>query len=396
MATQPSNDTRAQDGGRSRARRRIFYVSYDGIGEPLGRSQVLAYLFRLAPDHEITLISFEKPDADRAALGAELAGHGIAWRPQSYHRRPPVLSTALDIMAGVRALIGAARRHGRPDVVHVRSYVPALMALLARPLTAGKLLFDIRGFWADERVDGGIWPAGSWLYKFAKRCERWFFRDADAIVTLTHASIPQVREWTGPRAVPVVVIPTCVDLSRFSEVTPRMGLPHVTWCGSIGTWYRFDLAAPLAAALGYELDVVTRQTEAALAVLDGAEASVRSLPPAEVPRAMHTGDIGLCLCVPAFSKTASTPTRLGEHLAAGMPVIATRGVGDLEAIVTEHRVGVVLRGDDGDAVRAAATELRALLSDPGLPARCRQVARELFDVDAGARRYAELYDELAR
>ena len=33
-----------------------------------------------------------------------------------------------------------------------------LMALPAKRMTGAKLLFDMRGFWADERVDGGLWP----------------------------------------------------------------------------------------------------------------------------------------------------------------------------------------------------------------------------------------------
>jgi hypothetical protein len=35
------------------ARPRVVYVSYDGMAEPLGRSQVLAYLLRLAETADI-------------------------------------------------------------------------------------------------------------------------------------------------------------------------------------------------------------------------------------------------------------------------------------------------------------------------------------------------------
>ena len=43
------------------ARPAILYVSYDGMLEPLGQSQVLAYLERLADGYEVNLLSFEKP-----------------------------------------------------------------------------------------------------------------------------------------------------------------------------------------------------------------------------------------------------------------------------------------------------------------------------------------------
>jgi hypothetical protein len=39
----------------------VLYVSYDGMLEPLGQSQVLGYLKRLAVGRAIHLVSFEKP-----------------------------------------------------------------------------------------------------------------------------------------------------------------------------------------------------------------------------------------------------------------------------------------------------------------------------------------------
>ena len=38
---------------------KILYITYDGLLEPLGQSQVLAYQERLAEDFDIFLLSFE-------------------------------------------------------------------------------------------------------------------------------------------------------------------------------------------------------------------------------------------------------------------------------------------------------------------------------------------------
>jgi hypothetical protein len=199
-------------------RPRVVYVSYDGAGEPLGRSQVLAYLTRLARDCDITLISFEKDHESRPETARLLSDAGIAWQPLSYHKRPPVLSTAWDVLRGARALRRACRRTDA-DIVHVRSYVPALIALAARSPRRYRFLFDIRGFWADERVEGSLWPVGGRLYRMAKRWERRFFAEADAVVTLTEASVPAIRE-LGATA-PVTVIPTCAEVDRFVNAEPR-------------------------------------------------------------------------------------------------------------------------------------------------------------------------------
>jgi glycosyltransferase involved in cell wall biosynthesis len=352
---------------------------------------VVAYLECLAEHAEITLVSFEKDDRFRNRMRDRLADSGVDWHPLEYHATPKVASTAWDVRQGVRLLNELATGTG-PDIVHTRSYVAALMAVRSRALQNARFLFDIRGFWADERLEAGIWRRGL-LYGLAKRFEREFFARADAVVTLTDASVTQVRRWVGDRDIPVVVIPTCVDLERFRPNPPR-GRSSAIWNGSVGTWYRFDLAVPFARALEMPLKVLTRQVDLARAVLDGREADVRSVEPESVPGELRRGDVGLCLYQPSFSRLATAPTRFGEHLAAGNPVVTLPGVGDMAEIVRRERVGVVLDDESSPAMKRAASELKALLREPGTTDRCVDTAKRLFPLDLGVRRYSELYERL--
>jgi glycosyltransferase involved in cell wall biosynthesis len=388
QVTNPRNVSDRNVGPNARAR--VLYISYDGMSEPLGRSQVLAYLLRLAGVFQVTLISFEKGRIPND-LRSEIETAGITWVPLRYHRWPPVVSTLLDVLAGRRAI---QRLVGSHDIAHVRSYVPALIALAAGRERWGRLLFDIRGFWADERVEGGLWPSDGWLYRLAKRCERWFFSEADAVVTLTAASVPQVRSWAGKDSIPVEVIPTCVDLCRFTARPVRPSGQHAIWIGSVGTWYRFDLVPPLVRALGLPLTVVTPQTDLARAMLGTLPAAIVSRRPEEVVEELFAGDVGLCLIKSSFSKVASAPTRFAEYLAVGVPVVVTPGVGDLEDLVEREEIGVVLRDETPDGLAAAAASILSLASDPAVRAHCREVARTLFDADVGSRRYGELYGRL--
>ncbi len=381
------------DGDRPRAgagtRPRVLYISYDGASEPLGRSQVVAYLIPLARQCEITLISFEKPADDRRGTADILAAAGIEWVPLPYNRRPPVISTAWDIIRGAwtaRRLIG--RRS--IQITHARSYVSAAIALLADRGRRARFLFDIRGFWVDERVEGGIWPRDGWLYRAGKRCEKWLFRSADAVVTLTRASVPQIREWVRGPEVQVKVIPTCADVERYGT-TPRRQAGQVTWCGSIGTFYRFDLAVELATAIDRPLTVLTRQQELAREVLAGRPADVRSAPHERIPDELAPGDIGLCLYSDGYANIARAPTRFAEYLAAGMTVAVSPGVGDLGSLVGEHRVGAVVESDSPEALARCARQLHELSADAEAPARCQALASELFSLDAGVQEYLAVY-----
>jgi ABC-type polysaccharide/polyol phosphate export permease/glycosyltransferase involved in cell wall biosynthesis len=371
----------------------VLYISYDGASEPLGRSQVVAYLLRLAASCDITLISFEKRADDRAETRRLLGGAGIEWVPLAYHARPPVLSTAWDIGRGALAARRAARRGGA-QIVHCRSYVPGVMALLSGRRRRWRFLFDIRGFWVDERVQGGLWAPDGPLYRLGKRCERWLFGSADAVVTLTGASVGQIRDWLAGRPVGVHVIPTCADVERYGRTGPR-ARPRVVWSGSIGTTYRFEQALALADAIDRPLTVLTRQIELARAAIGPRRADLRSVAPELVAGELAPGDIGLCLVAGQGSaNVARAPTRLAEYLAAGMVVAVSPGIGDLDTLVTEHGVGVVVHPGGESAVRAAAERLRRLADDPAVRDRCRALAEQRFSTEAGAGDYLSIYRDL--
>ena len=377
-------------------RPQIIYISYDGAAEPLGQSQVVAYLERLAVDCDIRLISFEKRGDAREAVGSRLAASGVSWHPLAYHRKPPVVSTALDVLRGTRRIRELAARLEGPLILHARSYVPALMAVRAGLGEPARFLFDIRGFWADERVEGGIWRRRGSLYRLAKRYERRFFAEADGVVTLTQTSVGPIRDWMGANDAPVEVIPTCVAVDRFTDSSRPDGPARVVWAGTVGGWYDFPTGVALARQIGLPLTVLTRQIAEARSTLDGLPAEVRSIPADRMPRELAPGDIGLCTVRPSFSKLASAPTRVAEYLAAGMPLAVLTGVGDLDELVTSEGVGVSLRHTDPESIRSAAEELRSLAADPDTPTRCREVARRRFSLESGVEDYLRLYRRLIR
>ena len=145
---------------------RILYISYDGMTDALGQSQVLPYLCGLAQrGHQITLISAEKPEvfaAGRATIEKIVAEAGIDWLPTLYTKRPPIVSTLKDILKIKRLALSLQRRSGF-DIVHCRSYIAAFVGLALKNKFGCRFVFDMRGFYADERVDGNIWRSCSTL-----------------------------------------------------------------------------------------------------------------------------------------------------------------------------------------------------------------------------------------
>ena len=177
----------------------VLYISYDGMLEPLGQSQVLAYLKRFSTVRRIHLISFEKVDdwediAERERITKDIADAGIRWYPLRYHKRPTALATAWDIACGALLGVWLVLRY-RLSIVHARSYVSSVMALMIKRIMGVKYVFDMRGFWADERVDGGLWPRSGRMYRVAKGFERRFLLAADHVVSLTHAAVSEMQRF---------------------------------------------------------------------------------------------------------------------------------------------------------------------------------------------------------
>lgn len=396
------------------ARPGVLYMSYDGMLEPLGQGQVIAYLERLAGEFRIHLISFEKP-ADLAvtdalrALEQRLAAAGIHWHPQRYHKRPRFVSTAWDMARATVAAVAIARRE-RIGVFHARSVLSAAMLLPAKLLARGRFIVDIRGFWVDERVDGGQIAAGGLAYRLMKRMENGTLRAADRIVTLTHASAPVLRDDPrfGRPTAPVVVIPTCANLTAFAPApSPE---PHgfvVGYVGQIGGWYRFDRMVELF------LEFRRARPDATMLVINrrhhdemhrifadhGVPADayvVRGATLAEVPAQIRRMTVALSINASNFANTARAPTKLAEYLGCGVPCLSSEGVGDVETILTGEKVGVVIRDYSPEGKRVAVAAMLDLLEDPDLPARCVAAARSRFALTDGVEAYRRLYRELAR
>lgn len=388
----------------------VLYISYDGMLEPLGQSQVLAYLKRLAVGRNIHLISFEKPadwahTAERLRIAKDIADAGIVWHPLRYHKKPTAMATAWDIGCGIALGFWLVLRH-RLQIVHARSYVPAVMALALKRLTGARFLFDMRGFWADERVDGGLWPRAGGMYRVAKGFERRFLLSADHVVSLTHAAVREMQQfdYLQGNMPPVTVIPTCADLSRFKpqqreQATSGFVLGYV---GSAGTWYLFDAVAACFAQLlrmrpEAKILIVNRgehtwiRERLAVAHVPDTAVELTAATHTDVPQLMARMDAGVFFIKPAFSKQASAPTKLAEFLGCGIPCLGNAGVGDMAQVLEEEQVGVALAALDEASISMGLSRLLALAADSRITDRCVAAASKHFSLDEGVQRYALIY-----
>lgn len=395
---------------------RSLYICYFGVREPLVQTQVIPYLVEIAKGGvAVSLLTFEPEDLDSDEVAGELQAKGITWHHLRYHKRPSAIATLFDVMNGTRFVAKLMRRE-KFDILHARVHVPMLMAALARNMSGhkAKILFDIRGFFPEEYIDAGIWDPEGGLYRLVKRVEKWLMAEADGFVVLTQkAKDVLFPDGSDPR--PVEVIPCCVDLNiRFAGIDERfrqasraeLGLDDryvVTHLGALGGLYLTEQIADFLSAAKekyprtYAIFLTQSNPELIVPLLvergfSPSDYLVRKVSPAEVPRYLAASDAALSFVKATYATLSRSPTKNAEYLACGVPIIANRGVGDVDELIEENGVGVIVNEFTPTGYASALAEISELGDVAG---RCRATASREFDLETvGGIRYRRIYERV--
>lgn len=406
--------------------RRVLFISYNGMLDPLGQTQVLPYLRQLAKRGiNFTLLSFERAAAlkrDGSArceeLRRQLAGENIEWHWLRYHKTPSIPATGYDVANAIQYASRLVKQN-KIEMVHARSHIPATIAVSLKKRFGIKVIFDIRGLMAEEYADAGHWKRDSISFRLTKYFERRALRASDAIVTLTEKIWPILRDWDGLRGREVIheVVPCCADLDLFkfngaerNRLRAELGLDDrltLVYCGSIDGWYMTDeMADYFAQVLRHKpsahflwLTPVNHERIRTLMEsrgISGNSYTIRSVTPQQVPSFLSASDVGLAFIRPCFSKMASSPTKNAEYLACGLPLVINAGVGDSDALINDWKTGVLVQDlTEPEYVKAIAMMDEMIEDQDTIRAAVRNVAEDLFDLrKTGVERYALLYERV--
>jgi glycosyltransferase involved in cell wall biosynthesis len=406
---------------------KILYLSYDGLTDPLGQSQILPYLIGLAKKgHSITILSAEKKAnyVTRKSVIESLIkdSENICWEKIFYTKTPPVLSTLTDIRQ-LQKKAEALHKKKQFQVVHCRSYITALVGEKLQQKFGLKFIFDMRGFWADERVEGGLWnlknPVYKKVYQYFKRKEKDFLQKADYVISLTYKAKDEILSWEGLKKTKIQVIPCCSDTELFNSEKIRMPYLEKLWkelhiqpeefvisyLGSLGTWYMTEemllffrellRVHPDAKFLFITPDSSEIVLEKARQLgIEERYFIFRKAERKEVPALLKLSQISLFFVKPSFSKKASSPTKMGEILSMGIPVICNTNVGDNEYLFKNYTCGWLLPDFSEESIKTAISQTDNLLKID--PETLRKTATTYFDLQKGIELYHEVYEGLGK
>lgn len=396
----------------------VLYITYDGLSDPLGQSQIIPYLEGLSEEFDISILSCEKSERlrnEKTGLKKKLAESGIDWQYVVYHKKPAIFSTFYDLRM-MRAI--AKRWNSRKlfRIIHCRSILAFLIGVKLKR-SDNRLIFDFRGFWAEERVDGGLWDRTNiihyQLFNRFKKAQVMAYHKADAIVSLTQAAKKQIVKDYGLSPKKISVIPCTADQSHF---IPRSELLKATidlreelniepselvigYVGSLGTRYQLNEMLDC-----FKVLLEKRPDSIFLIItispLDELKALIREKGIAEkvivttssyqkVPQYMALMDIGLFFIKPADSGAAVSPTKQAEFLSMGIPVVTNAGIGDSKKLIHDHKLGWVVEEPNQEAYREIADQIDNLvkLSSEEII----KIAKRKLSLKSGIKTYRSIY-----
>ncbi len=270
------------------------------------------------------------------------------------------------------------------------NYLCMVPATVCKIMTRSKLIHDVVDIWPEALVATGfsipkIAQSGTRILSFIS------YAFSDRITTISRSMGARLQR-TVPGSVPVDVIENCVA-DTFFKVPPKQIGPrfHVMYLGTLGP--SNDFPTVLDAARKLQEEKLARFTiagsgeqakEIALSIETGRISNVDfhngAVPHQAVPEWLGTADALVLPLKRGFGDT-SFPSKLGEYLASGRPVICMTD-GQLGRVIRESEIGILVEpGSVAGLVKAIVWTLKNPSLSASFSSNAREYARKNLSYD---------------
>ncbi len=201
--------------------------------------------------------------------------------------------------------------------------------------------------------------------------------------------------------------PDNIDLKLKLNLKTKLGISEkdfiVSYLGSIGGWYLtnemmeffklLSLKLPAAKLLfisPHQHEVIFEA--AAKAGISRDKIIVTNAQRHEVPLLLSFSKFSVFFIKSCYSKKSSSPTKHGEIMAMGIPVITNDGVGDVAEIIEKYNSGFVLKDYSETSFLSVISSITngAAFDSTAI----RNGAKEYYDLQNAVSKYAAIYETI--
>jgi glycosyltransferase involved in cell wall biosynthesis len=366
----------------------ILYLSFDSLKEGVGASQVLAYMRKVQSVIPVTIISFEKEmpsKSERLAVEKD----GIFWRPLPFG--------SFGLIGGLGRVLRMWLKIDRSKIIHARSTLPALAALLKYPKS---WIWDCRSLQADQRKALTTTQKTNLVFLVMRLIEYVLAKRSTFIIVITNAVVPIFTARYKISQNKLTVIPTCVDVEKFKVKPGNQSDPlRILFAGTFSPAYDVQLINKIIGKLK-EYTHVTVTIAASQGSTEYwnqvAYDTVISVAHSEMPWLIQQHDLGFSVWRNdlGISLKSVASTKTAEFLACGKPVVINSLQGDFGELIEKYHAGVVTSTESETDIEKYAKEIIALVRDKMTANRCRELALKEFDLNLGVKNLIKLYEKM--
>jgi hypothetical protein len=349
-----------------------LFLTYDGLMDPLGKSQIIPYLKSISSSQrKINVISFEKinniEEEKIKIIKLDLIKNNIFWKYSKFSNKYGKIGKIYDLFKMFFSSIFFIKKNNI-KIIHCRSHIPALVGFFIKKILKIKLIFDFRGFWIEERFDYKIWDKKNILNILYSKLFKYFeiiiLNNSDYIVCLTNSVKPYLNKIVKNK-IPIEVIPCCADYDYFkikknnkNKVKKILNLRKdasiIGYAGSINQIYLIKKMILFFLFLQKRdknliFIFVTHQTIELKKIINKNfnkkiynKIKIYKADRNKIPMFLSCFDLMISFIKNTFSRKAMSPTKMFEAFAMGIPFLCNKGIGDVDYILNKHKTGVVI------------------------------------------------------
>jgi len=377
-------------------KKKILYITYDSIEDSISKSQVLPLLERLSKSYDVYLISFEKNIINKK-ISFIKKFEQVKYGKNKFSKFNSILFCFFKVFFLVK-------KHNI-QIIHCRSYIPAIIAYFIKKITKIKYIFDIRGLWFNEKLDAKL--ISFFFFKILKKFEKRLYNNSDSIITLSHKSIKFIKTEFKINQKKITYVSCFTDIKKFSNSSTNIKNKLVFgYIGNVKLSYNFNKVLNFFE----KFDTINKNWKLIFANNHLSEKERKEIFSNfslkhkiifqksnfdSINKIYKRMNIGIYFLRKDFSKIASCPTKLGEMLSSGIPVITNSGIGDIKTYLNSKRKSGFLI-DNINSNNLAKINLYINNSKKYLKLKynAKYIAMKYFDINKNIQIYKDVYKKL--
>ena len=396
-----------------------LFISYDGLSDPLGQSQILPYLKLISNfNHKLFVVTNEKKEkikSHKKNIKKFLELNNITWKNLLYSKNNNKLYRLFDLIKMFFYYVYLINIY-KINIVHIRGFLPAIPILYLSYFMKFKIIYDSRGLWVDERIDNGSIRIENIfhkiIYKILKKIETKIFYKSDSIIVLTRKAKRIITN--NFNISKIIIIPCCADYNYFQylkdikakeNIKNKLNLPInknvLLYSGSLKGVYLFQEMINFFENLNsinnsFIFVVVTNDLSYAKNQLKKCNSQkniyIFNGSREDMPNFYCIADALLCFIKSTYARKCSSPTKIAEALASNIPLICNTGVGDINLIIRKLKSGILINLNQDKIESSFETEILKLINN-NTSSRIRDESQKYFDLECAYSKYSTVYNK---